>query len=409
MKRVLALLPVLLALQVGVSPALAWTWPVDGPVLRPFAFDPDSPYAGGQHRGIDVGAPAGTPVLAPVAGTVSFAGGVPGGGLTLAVRTPDGYSVTLVHLGAIAAARGATVEEGVVVGSVGASGEPELPEPHVHLGIRIAADPQGYVDPLSFLPPRGAAPSTGASASVDEAPATPEAGATGPVAQEAAGGTPAVDGGRPAGSSSEPASRAGSRSNRSAGKAFDRQIGHLARRVGRETPRVGRPGTGAALPIAERLVATDRSVPLIVASETAAVVREPSRDRPSWVLPALLLLAVSAGAALAARRQLRDARVAHSAAAVLSEPCAASAEDANRLRLGEKNDVLTHRDLERVLLAQAEAFPDLDRNHDAAELVDAADDSRRPGPPLGLCGHGPRGCSRSHRRRPTPLSARSLM
>jgi hypothetical protein len=111
MKRVLALLPVLLALQVGVSPALAWTWPVDGPVLQPFAFDPDSPYAGGQHRGIDVGAPTGTPVRAPAAGTVSFAGTVPGGGLTLAIRTSDGYSVTLVHLGAIGAARGATVEE----------------------------------------------------------------------------------------------------------------------------------------------------------------------------------------------------------------------------------------------------------------------------------------------------------
>jgi hypothetical protein len=34
--------------------AHAWTWPVDGPVLRPFAFGSD-PYAGGQHRGIDVG------------------------------------------------------------------------------------------------------------------------------------------------------------------------------------------------------------------------------------------------------------------------------------------------------------------------------------------------------------------
>ena len=36
MKRLVILLPVLLALQVGVQPALAWTWPVDGPVLRPF-------------------------------------------------------------------------------------------------------------------------------------------------------------------------------------------------------------------------------------------------------------------------------------------------------------------------------------------------------------------------------------
>ncbi len=59
MKRILALLPVLLAFQVCVSPALAWTWPVSGPVLRPFAFDRGNPYAGGQHRGADIGASVG--------------------------------------------------------------------------------------------------------------------------------------------------------------------------------------------------------------------------------------------------------------------------------------------------------------------------------------------------------------
>ena len=58
MKRLVALLPVLIALQAGVPPALAWTWPVDGPVLRPFVLG-DDPYAAGQHRGIDIGATAG--------------------------------------------------------------------------------------------------------------------------------------------------------------------------------------------------------------------------------------------------------------------------------------------------------------------------------------------------------------
>ena len=45
MKRLVMLLPVLLAFQVGVQPALAWTWPADGPVLRPFNLGGD-PYAG---------------------------------------------------------------------------------------------------------------------------------------------------------------------------------------------------------------------------------------------------------------------------------------------------------------------------------------------------------------------------
>ena len=60
MRRLLALLPVLIAFQAGVPPALAWTWPVDGPVLRPFTLG-DDPYAGGQHRGVDIAGEEGSP------------------------------------------------------------------------------------------------------------------------------------------------------------------------------------------------------------------------------------------------------------------------------------------------------------------------------------------------------------
>ena len=396
MKRVLALLPVLLALQVGVSPALAWTWPVDGPVLRPFTFDPNDPYAGGQHRGIDVGASSDAPVRAPAAGTVSFAGNVPGGGLTLAVQTADGYSVTLVHLGAIGVARGTTVEEGDVVGSVGPSGEPELAEPYVHLGIRIAADQQGYVDPLSFLPARDVAPTAGV-------PAAPEAGAAEPAAED-----PVVKSRNAAEGPGAPGSRAQPRTRRAAGKTF-RNVGRLAPRVEREPRPARSPVIAVAPPLEERVNAADRSLPEIAPSKAAAATTKRSPDSPGWFLPALVLLALSAGAAgLAVRRQLRDARVADGAAAVLSEAPLATAEDADRLRFGEKNHILAHGDLERVLLVQAQALPDLDRDDDPAELVDVANDPRRPGSSLGLCGHGPRGCSRSHRRRPTPLSARSL-
>ena len=75
----------LLALSALVVPAsaAAWTWPVDGPVLRPFSFDRAHPYAAGQHRGVDLGAPTGTKVLAPAGGAVSFAGTVPTGGKTV--------------------------------------------------------------------------------------------------------------------------------------------------------------------------------------------------------------------------------------------------------------------------------------------------------------------------------------
>ena len=43
-------------LLLAVPGARAWTWPAGGEVLRPFVFDPAHPYAGGQHRGIDISA-----------------------------------------------------------------------------------------------------------------------------------------------------------------------------------------------------------------------------------------------------------------------------------------------------------------------------------------------------------------
>ena len=73
----------------SLAPAAgAWTWPVDGPVLQPFLFDPAHPYAAGQHRGIDVGAAPAPSSRAPAAGTVTFAGTVPASGTSLTIATP---------------------------------------------------------------------------------------------------------------------------------------------------------------------------------------------------------------------------------------------------------------------------------------------------------------------------------
>ena len=55
------------------SAAAGWRWPVDGEVITHYRNGAD-PYAGGQHRGIDIAAEAGTPVVAAAGGTVRFAG-----------------------------------------------------------------------------------------------------------------------------------------------------------------------------------------------------------------------------------------------------------------------------------------------------------------------------------------------
>ena len=121
-------------------------------MLQSFDFDELNPKAPGQHRGISIGSPTGTPVLAPVDATVTFAGTVPAGGKTLSLLTAQGLSVTLVHLGSFSVLRGATVAEGQEVGRVGPSGVSELTVPYVYLGVRRVEDPQGYLDPLLFLP-----------------------------------------------------------------------------------------------------------------------------------------------------------------------------------------------------------------------------------------------------------------
>ena len=109
-----------------------------------------------RHRGRS----SGSVVVAPAAGTVSFVGFVPGSGHAVTITTDDGYAVTLLQLAATSVARGDTVTEGAEVGVVGESSDAVTLQPHVHLGVRVAADPNGYVDPLGLLPARPPAPPT---------------------------------------------------------------------------------------------------------------------------------------------------------------------------------------------------------------------------------------------------------
>ena len=403
MRRTFILLPVLLALQVGVQPALAWTWPVDGPVLRQFDFG-SNPYAAGQHRGIDIGAAGGAPVRAPASGRVSFAGTVPGGGRALTIETAEGFSVTLVHLGAIGMARGAAVGEGTAVGTVGPSGDAELPEPYVYLGIRMTADPNGYLDPLRFLPPRAdPVPEPSSQPTAEPAPAPAPADEHPAPSRHGR-----VNAGERTGPLLHPTAAAGAKSAAPRERARRLRLHTRSDQAGRDVRGQHASARGANTPVADERAVHDRAFGTALSSPASRALVSRARTPEAegrgtnsfWSLaPAAVLVVGAVGLRL--RRKLRDARAADRAPAMLLEGALPSAEDTGALRLGEEDHLVLDRDLERVLFAQPEPLPDLDRNHDPAQLVDVPDDPRSC-----YSARGPRrrsnGLSRTHPLRPCP-------
>ena len=139
-----------LALLLLAAPAHAGSWqrPVDGVLLRAFHVGAN-PYSAGQHRGVDLAAPLGAAVRAACSGRVSFNGRVPGGGLTVSTRCGP-LIATYQQLATAAVLHGQSVVAGTRLGTVGSSGDPHVPAPHVHLGVREAASGR-YVDPLTLF------------------------------------------------------------------------------------------------------------------------------------------------------------------------------------------------------------------------------------------------------------------
>jgi murein DD-endopeptidase MepM/ murein hydrolase activator NlpD len=131
-------------LALAAPTAGTWDWPVVGPVIR--GFDPpEDPYGSG-HRGIDIAAALSTPIRAPEAGVVSFAGKV-GGALYVTIDHGGGLQSTYSWLSAIAVRKGDVVARGATIGATG-PGHPNTSPPHLHLGVRLDGS---YVDPLAFL------------------------------------------------------------------------------------------------------------------------------------------------------------------------------------------------------------------------------------------------------------------
>lgn len=123
----------------------SFIWPVKGRVSGVYGSqrilngEPRNP-----HYGLDVAVPTGTPLKAPAGGVVIFADAdlyLTGG--TLTVDHGHGISSTFIHLSRLDKKVGDRVEQGDVIGAVGATGR--ATGPHMHWGMNwfdVRLDPQ---------------------------------------------------------------------------------------------------------------------------------------------------------------------------------------------------------------------------------------------------------------------------
>ncbi|MFJ8333200.1 M23 family metallopeptidase [Streptomyces sp. NPDC094437] len=140
--------PVPVSTSTEQVPAIAGAWPVGNrpPVSR--GWDPPATPYGRGHRGVDLTAPAGTPVRAVAPGRVTFAGQVAGRGVVTISLTGTPLRTTYEPV-TPTVPNGTEVTPGTQVATL--SPTPlHCPTPCLHWGLRT---PKTYLNPLLLLPP----------------------------------------------------------------------------------------------------------------------------------------------------------------------------------------------------------------------------------------------------------------
>jgi murein DD-endopeptidase MepM/ murein hydrolase activator NlpD len=128
--------------------ALSMTQPVDGRRSGTFGLRRViNGNARNPHNGMDIAAPVGTPIAAPIAGRVIDAGDYLFLGRTLILDHGQGLLTLYAHLSAVHVNFGDAVAAGATIGEVGMTGR--VTGPHLHFSVYLNAV---AVDPAIFLP-----------------------------------------------------------------------------------------------------------------------------------------------------------------------------------------------------------------------------------------------------------------
>jgi murein DD-endopeptidase MepM/ murein hydrolase activator NlpD len=134
--------------QKSVLLSIPSLWPVIGRISSTFGETRLSSSSGGTrpHMGVDICAPAGTPIMAPAEGIVIFADREAEYGRLVSLDHGHGFTTMFGHLKEFQVKAGDRVQAGQVLGTVGTSGN--TTGPHLHYEVRIYGQP---VNPYSYL------------------------------------------------------------------------------------------------------------------------------------------------------------------------------------------------------------------------------------------------------------------
>ena len=143
--------PYLLALCGGVGDTVGdgtLQWPLPGHTYISCHFGEVDAFGNAGHRGTDIPAPEGTPILASHSGTVLVSGWNDSYGNQVLLDNGAGLSTRYAHMTATAVTAGETVTEGQVIGYVGSTGDSTGNHLHFEMmqgGIRV--NPLDMVSP----------------------------------------------------------------------------------------------------------------------------------------------------------------------------------------------------------------------------------------------------------------------